>query len=115
MLTITMDEKDAGGPKRDVVIHRDETDFNVFGIRVGEETWSVTVARRFVDDNHALWGWHFTVAHGLVGTGLNAYQWPTWERALEEALTHIKGSTSRRGLSSDTSREHEEDKPSTGT
>ena len=64
-------------------------EFKIVDITVGDEKWSVDIARRTVDDGHPLWAWDYTVSHALVGTGVHAAQWPTWERALEEALAYI--------------------------
>jgi hypothetical protein len=87
---LAMDEKDIDGRWMvPVVVRRDEKDFKIIDITAGEKRQSVTVARRLVDDDRALWGWDFTVSTALVATGVHAYQWPTWERALEEAIAYI--------------------------
>jgi hypothetical protein len=77
-----------------VTLRRVEPCFKVFGITSSDETGSVTVAHWFIVDDHGLWGWRSAVDPGIVATGVNAYQWPTWERALEEALAHISRSQS---------------------
>jgi hypothetical protein len=69
-----------------VLIKRDDIYQKDFEITSGDKRWWITVDRVFVDDYHALWRWNFSLGTGLVG---NPPQWPTWERALEEALNHI--------------------------
>jgi hypothetical protein len=71
-----------------VVVTRDDIYRKEFSITWGDETRRVIIEREFVDDYHALWRWYFWQRKSIVWNPPPA-EWPTWERALEEALNHI--------------------------